>query len=216
LFATYSEMLMGKPVRLNGEPVIARRSIHMTLTEPGGEIPLAFTLFLPRPPASVLTGIIAGVAFLGPEPEPTASRIAMVRVPTRASLDDTNRYLLPEPGVISADLGALGLNPDAPDRVDGMVQEFLIKNRDTDNVDTRVQLGLAAELDPCHLEAREPPAEARRAPERPPAPLPATPAVGSDTRERPGRSPDHKRMLDAHLSTRRPHAGHPRLLLRRP
>lgn len=151
LFATYSEMLMGKPVRVVGEPVVARRTLHLTLSEAGGEIPIFFALFLPRPPAGVLSGMMSGVTFLAPEPEPSASRVVMIRVPARESLDATNRYVDPDPGVVAADLEALGLVPDAPERVDRIVREFLVSNRDVDQVDSSLQSALAAELDPCHL-----------------------------------------------------------------
>jgi hypothetical protein len=168
LLATYSEMLMGKPVRLSGTPNIARRSIHMSLTEPGGEIPLFFALFLPRPPAGVLTGMISGVTFLAPEPEPSAGRIVMVRVPKQDSLDASNRYLVPEPGVVAADLADLGLDPASPARVDRLVNGFLVKNGNLDQVDMAVQAALAAEFDPWHVGAEEQASSSQRVTQTPP------------------------------------------------
>ncbi len=161
LQATYSEALQGKAVRTMGQPIVARRSIHMTLFEPGGEIPVFFALYLPRPPAGVLSGMIAGVTFLAPQPEPSSSRIVMIRVPASAALDATNRYMQPERGAVAADLSTLGLAPGEPDRVDKLVYEFLVENGKVDRVDDRVQALLAAELDPCHLDLDSRPARGK-------------------------------------------------------
>lgn len=153
LTATYSESLMNQTVRLSGSPIVARRSIFMTLIEPGGEIPIFFALFLPRPPASILTGILAGATFVSPEPEPSASRIVMVRVPASDALEATNRYLTPQRGIVSADLANLKLIPKAPNHVDDMVQRFLLHDGDIERTELGVQSDLAAHLDPCHLTA---------------------------------------------------------------
>lgn len=152
LTATYSEMLMGKPVRVSGQATVARRTLHMTLTEAGGEIPLFFTLFLPRPPAGVMSGIMAGATFLAPEPEPSASRIVMVRVPGGGSLDDSNRYLSPAADLFARDLRALGLDPAASARVDRLMNDFLLGGREVEHVLPAVQSALSAELDPLHLQ----------------------------------------------------------------
>jgi hypothetical protein len=151
LVATYSEMLLGKPVRLSGEPTITRGSMHMALKEAGGEVPIYFSLLLPRPPASLLSGIMAGTTLVSPVPEPSASRIVMIRVAEGNSLDDTNRYFSPKPGAISDDLAGLGLQLGTPQAVDQLVHDFLIRNHDLEQVDTTLQLALTAELDPCHL-----------------------------------------------------------------
>jgi hypothetical protein len=131
--------------------MVARRSVHMTLTEAGGEIPIFFSLFLPRPPAGVMTGILAGATFISPEPEPSASRIVMVRMTGSALLDDSNRYMEPAPGVVSEDLAALGLVLPAAGRADSLIQHFLIEERNPEHVAPTVQVDLSAELDPAHL-----------------------------------------------------------------
>jgi hypothetical protein len=154
LTATYSESLMNHTVRLTGSPIIAQRSIFMTLIEPGGEIPIFFSLFLPRPPASILTGILAGATFVSPEPEPSASRIVMIRVPPSGALDATNRYLVPARGIIAADLADLRLLPQAPDQVDDLVQRFLLQDSTIDRAELSIQSDLATHLDPCHLAPR--------------------------------------------------------------
>lgn len=151
LVATYSEMLMGKPVRVSGEPVIARRTLHMTLTEAGGEIPIFFSLFLPRPPAGVMSGIMAGATFVSPEPEPSASRIIVVRAPDDCPLDESNGYMPATRDAVAEDLAKLSLAVDAPDRVASLIHDFLVMQHEVDHADAAVQAALSAELDPAHL-----------------------------------------------------------------
>lgn len=151
LVATYSEMLMGKPVRVSGEPVIARRTLHMSLIEAGGEIPIFFSLFLPRPPASVMSGIMAGATFLSPEPEPSASRIVMVRTPGGASLDDSNRYIPANPTAIGEDLADLGLHVAESGTTRKLLHDFLAREVGVDQVDSTLQSTLSAAFDPAHL-----------------------------------------------------------------
>jgi len=154
LTATYSEMLIDKPVRFTGVPIIARRTLHMHLNEPGGELPLFFSLFMPRPPAGVLCGVMSGVTLLGQDPEPSASRIAIIRVAADAPLDATNRYLDTDRGTVAADLAALALSPANPSRVDRLVLDFLCGNQPAYQVESAQQAALAAELDPIHLGSR--------------------------------------------------------------
>jgi hypothetical protein len=155
LSAVYSELLMGKPVRVSGEPVMGRGTIHMTLTELGGDMPIFFSLFLPRPPAGVLSGIIAGATFLSPEPEPSASRIVMIRVPRQGWLDSSNRYMTTHPGGVAADLEELGLGPGELEQVDRLVYRFLVQDGDVEHVNMEVHAALAASLDHYHVGAKQ-------------------------------------------------------------
>lgn len=151
LVVTYSEMLLGKSVSLTGELRVAHRLLYATLTEAGSEVPIFFSLFMPRPPAAVMTGIMAGATFVSPEPEPSASRIVMVRVPDAAALDDSNRYVVPAPGVVADDLEALGLDVASCAGVDGLIQGFLMEQRGPEQIAPSFQTQLAAQLDPAHL-----------------------------------------------------------------
>ena len=154
LVATYSETLMGKPVRVSGAPTVARRTLHMTLAEAGGEIPIFFSLFLPRPPAGVMSGIMAGATFLSLEPEPSASRIVMVRTLNDASLDDSNRYMTATPAAMAEDLADLGLVLDPPDNATRLIHDFLV-GHNVDRVDPGLQAALSTAFDPAHLQAMD-------------------------------------------------------------
>jgi hypothetical protein len=151
LFATYSETLMGKPVRVSGEPVIARRTLHMTLIEAGGEIPIFFSLFLPQPPAGVMSGVMAGATFLSPEPEPSASRVVMVRTLDDAPLDGSNRYMAASASAVAEDIANLGLHVQEPDKIRKLLYDFLVQGSGVDQVDPALQSTLSAAFDPVHL-----------------------------------------------------------------
>jgi hypothetical protein len=154
LSATYSETLLGKSVRLTGVLHVAQNTLQMDLTEPGGELPLFFSLFQPRPPASVLCGVLSGVTLVGPEPQPSAGRIVMIRVPESDAVEASNRYFDLAPGVIAADLATLGIDHTEPARVDHLIRDFLLGSGGLIQVAAADQAALAAELDPVHIAGR--------------------------------------------------------------
>lgn len=149
--ASYSEQLIDRTMRMDGEAMIADRTLHVVLREAGGALPLFFSLFLPRPPAGVLCGMISGVTFLGADPEPSASPIVAVRLMEGAEANSSNRYLEAEPGVIAQDLVALGLRPAEPERVDRLVLDLLRSGAAAGKVRATQQAALSAALDPLHL-----------------------------------------------------------------
>jgi hypothetical protein len=109
LVAEYTENLPTGPLRARGPVGLGRRSMHLTLVEQGDSEPLHFSLMRPARPASIILGLMSGITVLAPEPLPSVSRIALVRVPAAAeALERSNRYLEPE-GTLAADLAALGL-----------------------------------------------------------------------------------------------------------
>jgi hypothetical protein len=126
LLATYSEKLLGGPVRFFGEVVLAGRTLHMDLREPGQGPPLFFSLFLPGPPASVLCGMLSGATYVGHEPQPSATPFVAVRVP--GDPETSNRYLDVSPDAFVADLTSLGLSLAAPDDVDARMRDVLLRD----------------------------------------------------------------------------------------
>lgn len=112
LAATYGEAIAGGVLQLHGVVLLLGRTLHIDVRDEGSQTPLYFSLFLPAPPASVLTGLMSGPTIVGPEPEPSVTRIAIVRVPETAmtQLDRTNRYLEPAAEAIADDLRQLGLD----------------------------------------------------------------------------------------------------------
>lgn len=152
LSATYSERIFGQTVRMVGTASTTDRTLHLHLLEPGGEMPLFFSFFLPRPPAGVLCGIMSGVTFLGQDPEPSACRIVAVRLPASRGSVQGEGYLDPDPALLAKDLAAQGLDLPAPERVGSVLCEFLTGGGQLNQVSARQQAALSAELDPLHLD----------------------------------------------------------------
>ena len=115
--AAYSETLAVGRCEMRGPVQLRGRSLFLDLRDAASGLPLFLALYLPAPPASVLTGLVTGATLVGPDPEPSVSRIAAVRVPAKpALLEDTNRYLDADGDAVARDLGDLGLSPDAAGR----------------------------------------------------------------------------------------------------
>jgi hypothetical protein len=125
LVAEYSENLPTGPFRAHGNVVVGRRSIHMAISQQAGEEPLQFSLMLPGRPASLILGILSGITLLAPEPLPSTSRIALVRVPAgNDEVNTSNRYLEADCS-LARDLAALGLGLPDPATVDRLLGAFL-------------------------------------------------------------------------------------------
>lgn len=154
LVGTYREALLGRSVEFKGEVRIAGRSLHANLCDPESGLPLFMSLFLPGPPASVLCGILSGATVVGPDPQPSATRIAVIRVPNNA--DGSNRYLEPRTGAVACDLTALGLPLTEPAEVDALLRGFLLPGGTggLDQVSATDQAQLAIALDKAYLRAR--------------------------------------------------------------
>lgn len=125
LVATYGESFAGRDLRMTAEAWIGGRAMHFVMRETVGDIPLFFSLQMPGPPASVLCGVMSGVAFLSHETLPTACRIVFIRVPDTPKLDRTNRYFDAAPGAIAADLADLGLDVAEADALDAFARGFV-------------------------------------------------------------------------------------------
>ena len=84
--AVYSETLAVGRCEMRGPVQLRGRSMFLDLRDAASELPLFLALYLPAPPASVLTGLVTGATLVGPDPEPSVSRIAAVRVPAKPAL----------------------------------------------------------------------------------------------------------------------------------
>jgi len=125
LDAWYAENLPTGTVRYDGAVTISERAMHLDLRQPSGGVHLLCCLFPPASPASVLGGLMCGVTCLGPAPQPSVTRIVMVKLPSASSgLLAADTYLPPEAS-IAADLAALGLPLDGPHSVDRALAAFL-------------------------------------------------------------------------------------------
>ena len=112
-------------MHLTAEAWIGGRSMHFLVREPDGDMPVFISLQLPGPPASVLCGVMSGVAFIAHEPLPSASRIVFIRVRDTPGLDGSNRFFDPAPGAIAADLVDLGVDIPEADRLDTFARNFV-------------------------------------------------------------------------------------------
>jgi hypothetical protein len=155
LAAAYSEAIAGGTVRLQGPVLLAGRTIHLDVREDGSGAPLFLSLFLPAPPASVLTGLMSGATIVGPEPEPSVSRFAAIRVAEAATprLEASNRYIEPTATLIADDLRALGVDLAGLKDAVGALQRFLDSTRFAgfDQTPAAVQTRLVEFFDRAYL-----------------------------------------------------------------
>jgi hypothetical protein len=154
LAAMYSEAVLGAEARFDGEVLLARGTVHLSVRDPEGGSPLFVSLFLPGPPASVLCGVMSGATIIGPEALPSTTRMVVVRVPGNPG--GSNRYLSPTPGALSDDLLALGLDLAGASQVDALMREFLLSDSEggLDQVPASDQVRLTSVLDRAYLHAR--------------------------------------------------------------
>ena len=125
--ARYREMLPPGPVEPEGAGNLVGRMLHLELHEAGSGAPFYVSAFLPGRPASMLCGIASGATLMGADPQPSATRIVLVRVPAPVAgeLDHSNRYLPLEPVALGVDLMALGIVPTDPGAAAAELFSFL-------------------------------------------------------------------------------------------
>ena len=124
LVARYSEHLPTGPIRTEGSVTLADRAIHLDLRAPGG-VHLVFCLFPASAPASLLGGLMCGATVIGPDSQPSVTRIVMVRLPPRVGTSPEADPYLPAGSLITADLARLGLPLAEPERVEAGLAAFL-------------------------------------------------------------------------------------------
>lgn len=124
LAATYLQTRITDRLEAAGPVSLLRRALLADLREQQERTAFQFTLFPPMSLASVLGGLVCGPAVLGADPQPSVSRVVMVRLrsPTERLAGDC---VLDEGASIAADLAALGAClPDlaeADRRLDGFL-----------------------------------------------------------------------------------------------
>lgn len=124
--ATYAEVLPTGRLELGGTLAIDKRGLRLEVADKTGigQI-VTFCLFPPSPPASVLGGLMFGTALIGPDAQPSVSRVAIIRLPgVNKKLRAADAYL-PQPGSIAEDLDTLGLPVQQPAVVDERLTAFL-------------------------------------------------------------------------------------------
>ena len=125
--ARYREVLPSGPVELTGAAILVGRVLHLELHEPGSGAPIYFSIFLSGRPASVLSGVASGATLAGPDPQPSATRIVLIRVPdgSGAALERSNQYLAPEVSALAANFATAGILPAEPQAAAAELRSFL-------------------------------------------------------------------------------------------
>ena len=78
----YSHNMPPLPTRFSGEITFNGRGMQIALHQTAaGDMRIYMALFGPAPPATVLAGMLCGAAVVTPEPEPSAARIILIRLP---------------------------------------------------------------------------------------------------------------------------------------
>ena len=126
LHAAYTEVLPTGLLDLKGTLNMGKRATQGTVgDDSSGVSTLSFCLFPASPPASVLGGLMFGTTLIGPDAQPSVTRIVMVRLPPGSPrLTSMVGYLPPQPS-IAEDLQELGLRVQDPVAVDRLLTAFL-------------------------------------------------------------------------------------------
>ncbi|MFO1082043.1 MAG: hypothetical protein U1E23_15605 [Reyranellaceae bacterium] len=124
--ARYSEVLPTGPMELDGTVAVDKRTIRIEVYDPTRISQyLIFALFPPTPPVSVLGGLMFGTTLIGPDAQPSVSRVVMVRLPEPSSRLQSEESYLPADASLAEDLLALGLPIHEPAAVDRCLARFL-------------------------------------------------------------------------------------------
>lgn len=127
LTATYSEQLPTMHLQRKGQAAVTRRSVYIHVGGPGDDTHFFFALFPFSPPGSVLGGYFTGTTVLGPESQPSATRIVLVRLKDAEQHGSGESYL--EPGAaISDDLAKLDIKLDQPEVAEKHLHKFLTRS----------------------------------------------------------------------------------------
>ncbi|MER8874487.1 hypothetical protein [Mesorhizobium sp. M0814] len=127
LTASYREILPTGQLLISGQVSLAKRGLYAHLKETDGDAHFFFCLFPQSQPGSVLGGYMCGGAIIGPEPQPSLTRILIVRLHDPAP-EAWGGYLSSDRS-IAEDLAALGLIIERPEAVDRQLAQFLIGDR---------------------------------------------------------------------------------------
>ena len=125
LHATWQETLAtGRRLRFEGHATL-KRELHIDVDDTASDAHTVFYLFPPAPLTSVLAGFMVCAPLLGPELQPSITRIVMIRLPAAsARLRDVPGPLEPQESV-AADLMSFGMPVTEPALVDHRIAAFL-------------------------------------------------------------------------------------------
>lgn len=123
--ASYSEILPTGRMQLDGAIGIDKRGLRAEICDTRNWQYVNFSLFPPSPPVSMLGGMMFGTTLIGPDAQPSMSRVVAIRLPAASARLQSEEAYLPEGASIALDLATLGLPIDEPAVVDRCLAMFL-------------------------------------------------------------------------------------------
>ena len=122
----YSHNMPPLPTRFSGDITFNGRGMQIALHQTvAGDMRIYMALFGPAPPATVLAGMLCGAAVVTPEPEPSAARIILIRLPAPSPAFDALYTAFQPEESIADDLALAGLHFSDRDEVDRRIKEYL-------------------------------------------------------------------------------------------
>jgi hypothetical protein len=122
----YSHNMPPLPTRFSGDITFHGRGMQIALHQTiAGDMRIHMALFGPAPPATVLAGVLCGAAVVTPEPEPSAARIILIRLPAPSPAFEALYTAFQPEESIADDLALAGLHFSDRDDVDRRIKEYL-------------------------------------------------------------------------------------------
>ena len=122
----YSHNMPPLPTRFSGDITFNGRGMQIALHQTAaGDMRIYMALFGPAPPATVLAGMLCGAAVVTPEPEPSAARIILIRLPAPSPAFDALYTAFQPEESIADDLALAGLHFSDSAEVDRRIKEYL-------------------------------------------------------------------------------------------
>lgn len=122
----YSHNMPPEPTRFVGNITFNGRGMQIALHQTvAGDMRIHMALFGPAPPATVLAGMLCGAAVVTPEPEPSAARIILIRLPAPSPAFDALYTAFQPEESIADDLALAGMRFSDRDELDRRIKDYL-------------------------------------------------------------------------------------------
>lgn len=122
----YSHNMPPLPTRFVGDITFNGRGMQIALHQTvSGDMRIHMALFGPAPPATVLAGMLCGAAVVTPEPEPSAARIILIRLPAPSPAFDALHTAFQPHESIADDLALAGMPFSNPAELDRRIKDYL-------------------------------------------------------------------------------------------
>lgn len=122
----YSHNMPPEPTRFVGNITFNGRGMQIALHQTiAGDMRIHMALFGPAPPATVLAGMLCGAAVVTPEPEPSAARIILIRLPAPSPAFEALYTAFQPDHSIADDLALAGMAFSDRAEVDRRIKAYL-------------------------------------------------------------------------------------------